>query len=260
MKILITGGNGYVAKSLYKALKDKYEITSITRQDFDLTDAKETTQWFNNKEFDVVIHTAIVGGSRLKQENNSILNQNLQMHYNLLACKDKYKKFINFGSGAELFTEHTPYSLSKYIIKESIKELDNFYNIRIFGIFDENEWDTRFIKTSIKNYISHKPIVIHQNKLMDFFYMEDLISVVKYYIEEEKLLKEFNCTYLETKTLLQIAETINYLDKHRVGISVLKDGLVGGYIGSWDGLVLPYIGLQQGIINTYNKLKHEYQN
>jgi len=257
MKILITGGNGYVAKSLHKALKDKYKITSITRQDFDLTDAKETTQWFNNKEFDVVIHTAIVGGSRLKQENSSILDQNLQMYYNLLACKDKYKKFINFGSGAELFIEHTPYSLSKYIIKESIKELDNFYNIRIFGIFNENEWDTRFIKTSIKNYISHKPIAIHQNKLMDFFYMEDLILVVKYYIKEEKLLKEFNCTYLESKTLLQIAEMINHLDKHRVEISVLKDGLVKGYIGSWDGLILPLVGLEQGIINTYNKLKHE---
>ena len=53
--ILITGGNGYVAKSLYKALKDKYEITSLTRQDFDLADAKETIQWFNDKEFDFQI-------------------------------------------------------------------------------------------------------------------------------------------------------------------------------------------------------------
>jgi hypothetical protein len=38
---------------------------------------------------------------------------------------------------------------------------------------------------------------------------------------------------------------------------VLKDGLVKGYIGSWDGLILPLVGLEQGIINTYNKLKHE---
>ena len=38
MKILITGGNGYIAKNLYNAFKDKYDVTSITRQDFDLTD------------------------------------------------------------------------------------------------------------------------------------------------------------------------------------------------------------------------------
>ena len=33
MKILITGGNGYVAKSLYRALSNKYDVVSITRKD-----------------------------------------------------------------------------------------------------------------------------------------------------------------------------------------------------------------------------------
>ena len=92
---------------------------------------------------------------------------------------------------------------------------------------------------------------------MDFFYMDDLILVIKYYINNNNPLKEFNCTYLESKTLLQIAEMINHLDKHRVGISVLKDGLVGGYIGSWDGLALPLVGLEQGIRNTYSIIKSQ---
>ena len=42
LKILITGGNGYVAKSLYNAYKDVYDVTSITRKDFDLTDGDGT--------------------------------------------------------------------------------------------------------------------------------------------------------------------------------------------------------------------------
>ena len=92
---------------------------------------------------------------------------------------------------------------------------------------------------------------------MDFFYMEDLVSTVKCYIEEEGLPKEFDCTYSETKTLLEISEIINHLDKHRVGISVLKDELDKSYIGSWSGLSQPYIGLEQGIINTYNILKSQ---
>ncbi len=29
--ILITGGNGYIAKSLYNSLKNSYEITTINR-------------------------------------------------------------------------------------------------------------------------------------------------------------------------------------------------------------------------------------
>ena len=32
MKILITGGNGYVAQSLYNAFKDNYDITLITKK------------------------------------------------------------------------------------------------------------------------------------------------------------------------------------------------------------------------------------
>ena len=42
MKILITGTNGYVGKSLYNALKDEYNVTGLTRNNFDLTDADAT--------------------------------------------------------------------------------------------------------------------------------------------------------------------------------------------------------------------------
>ena len=37
MNILITGGNGYIAKSLHNALKDKYNVLSVSRDNFDLT-------------------------------------------------------------------------------------------------------------------------------------------------------------------------------------------------------------------------------
>ena len=68
MKILITGGNGYIAKSLVKELGE-YNITTISRKDFDLCDSIATNNWFKDKEFDIVIHTAVRGGSRLKKDN-----------------------------------------------------------------------------------------------------------------------------------------------------------------------------------------------
>ena len=257
MKILITGGNGYVAKSLTAALRNNHEVYTITRKQLNLIDSKAVNTWFEDKHFDVVIHCAVVGGSRLKLEDSSIIDQNLQMYYNLLTHKNKYNKFINFGSGAELFTEHTPYSLSKSIIRESIIEKEKFYNIRIFGVFDENEWETRFIKTSIKKYINNEPMEIHQNKYMDFFYMEDLASLVEFYILNDNLPKEIDCTYCESKTLYHITDIINHLNNHQVEIKLNNSGIGIKYIGKFTDLGINYIGLEKGIIETYNKLRNE---
>lgn len=255
-RILITGGNGYIAKSLAQGLSE-HDVTLITRADVNLTDENACRSFFYNKSFDVVLHTAIEGGSRLKKDDESVLENNIKMHYNVYNYAGKYAKFISFGSGAELGRPTDPYGLSKFVIAQSMLSKPNCYNIRVYAVFDHNELDTRFIKANITKYANKEDMVIHQNKLMDFFYMDDLLLVIKYYINNNNPPKEFNCTYLESKTLLQIAETINHLDKHRVGINVLNDGLIGDYIGSWDGLILPYTGLEQGIQNTYNIIKSQ---
>jgi len=257
MKILITGKNGYVGKSIHSYLYTKYDITTVGRQDFDLTNWGETNKWFEEKQFDVVIHTAVVGGSRLKEEDSSIMDQNLKMYYNLLHQQDKYTKFIYFGSGAE-DSLNTPYGLSKFIINQSFKDKPNFYNLRIYGVFDENEWETRFIKTCIKKYISNKPMEIYQNKYMDFFYMKDLVSLVELYILNDNLPKEIDCTYCKSKTLYHITEIINHLNGHQVKIKINNSGIGTEYIGKFTDLGINYIGLENGIKETYNKLKNEY--
>ena len=255
-KILITGGNGYIAKSLYNTLKNKYDVISITRQDFDLTDQFETSKYFSNKYFDVVIHCAVSGGSRLKQETWRDMDDNLKMYYNLLNCKNKFGKLIHFGSGAETNAPETPYGISKRIIANSISEIDNFYNIKIFALFDENELDTRFIKGNIKQYINKESMIIHQDKYMDFFYMKDLISLIDHYINNDNLPKQIDCSYTGLYKLSEIANMINDLDEHKVDIQIKEEGMTMSYYGIANVLI-EYIGLKQGIKETYNKLKNE---
>ena len=257
MKILITGGNGYIARSLYNTFKDKYEITSITRQDFDLSDPSKTIKYFSDKYFDVVIHCAVSGGSRLKQETWGDMDGNLKMYYNLMNCKNKFGKLIHFGSGAETNAPETPYGISKRVIANSISEINNFYNIKIFGVFDENELDTRFIKGNIKRYINKEPIIIHQDKFMDFFYMKDLISLVDYYINNDNIPKQIDCSYAGLYKLSEIANIINDLDEHKVDIKIENSTLAPSYYGLANSL-LNYVGLKQAIKEVYNKLKNEY--
>ena len=256
MKILITGGNGYIAKSLASKLDN---TVSITRKDFDLTDRKATNKWFDGKYFDVVIHTAVVGGSRLKKDNGDTFYQNIQMFYNLLNNKHNFNKFIHFGSGAELNMPTDPYGLSKNIISRIIDSEPNFYNIRIFGVFDENELDTRFIKNSIKRYINKQSIEIHQDKLMDLFYMKDLIKLVKYYIKHNKSLpKNIDCIYdaCIKDYLSDIANIINNLSNYKVKINI-GEGKGKNYVGSNNPLNIEWIGLEQGIKKTYKQLLNE---
>lgn len=255
MDILITGGNGYIAKNLYEGLKDKHNVTRISRDDFDLTDRICTDEFFKDKYFDVVIHTAISGGSRLRKDTEDVLDQNLMMYYNLLSNESKFKKFINIGSGAELFAQQEPYGLSKHVINYSMKNKTNFYNVRIFAVFDENELDSRFIKSSIIKYLNEQPIEIHQDKLMDFFYMEDLITLMKYCISAEDLPKEINCSYKNIYHLKDIARIINTMDEHKVPVKVINKKIGINYTGNFSNLGIDYIGLEQGIKNVYDKLK-----
>jgi GDP-L-fucose synthase len=256
MKILITGGNGYIAKSLHDTLKNKYNVTSITRQDFDLTDSSETLKYFSNKHFDIVIHCAVSGGSRLKPDSWNDMDSNLKMYYNLLSCKDKFTKLIHFGSGAETNSPESPYGLSKRVIANSILEQKNFYNIKIFAVFDENELDTRFIKGNIKRYINKEPIIIYQDKWMDFFYIKDLISLINYYINNDNPPKQIDCSYDKLYKLSNIANIINSLDDYKVTIKIEQEGMDLPYYGIAN-ILLKFIGLEQGIKNIYNKLKNK---
>ena len=51
MKILITGANGYVGKTLNKAFKGKYDVILLTRQMVDLYDFNQVKEFFKKFNF-----------------------------------------------------------------------------------------------------------------------------------------------------------------------------------------------------------------
>ena len=256
MNILITGGNGYLAKSINHYLKHKYNITTITRQDFDLCDPDATSEWFRGRYFDVVLHTAIVGGNRLHKDDDIIIHKNTEMFNNLLFNKSRFNKLISFGSGAEIFQYGTPYGISKNRIASIIRKTENLYNLRIFAAFDENELSTRFIKANILRYINKEPMIIHSDKVMDFIYMSDFIEIVKYYIETPNPAKTTNCSYSTKYTLTNIVNYINSIDNYKVPVIIESPQELDFYCGNPHGLNIDEIGLKIGIYATHTKLKY----
>jgi nucleoside-diphosphate-sugar epimerase len=257
MNILITGGEGYVASNLYKNLESSYNLTTISRKDLDLTISSEVNAFFENKFFDIVFHCAVCGGSRLKLDSYYEMDNNLKMYYNLHQLKDKhFKKFITFGSGAETHSSHTPYGLSKHVIAQSISETENFYNLVIFALFDSSEWESRFIKANILRYINKDSIIIHQDKYMDFFYMNDFIKVIKYYIENQSCPKSINFSYGESTKLSDIAKKINNLNNYKVDICIENQEIAPSYCGDYnlDALNINFDGLYNGIEKVFDEI------
>ena len=224
LKILVTGSSGYIGSSLCEFLEDKgYNVTRLNRPVCNLLNKKEVDNYFNNVEYDVLIHTAVVGGSRLKQEDETIISDNLEMFCNLLRHRKRYGKFIHFGSGAQ-YLSNTFYGLSKKAIETIVNKLDLFYNINIYGLFSDTESDTRFIKANIKRALSGEDIIIHKNKKMDFFHMKDLLKLVEYYIANDTLEKNIDCSYKTSLTLLEIANIIKLRCNPAVDIKIIDSG------------------------------------
>lgn len=258
--ILVTGANGYIAKSIVDKFKSTYNITTITRDNFDLTNYNKLKEWFKNKYFDIVIHTAAVGGNRLISENLDIKNNNILMFDNLVKNKEYFNKLITFGSGAEIYASDTPYGSSKKTISSIINKHNNFYNLRIYAVFDHNENDRRFIKSNIYRYITKQNLIIHKDKLMDFIYMPDLLSMIAKYLINNNLPNTIDCVYNTKYKLSEIARFINSLDSTKKSeVSTISNEIDNQYIGKYIDIGLNFIGLQQGIRNTFNIMVNNYE-
>ena len=228
LKVLITGGNGNIAKIIKNNLNSLYDIHNPSRVELNLLDMNNINSYMNNKQFDILIHTAICGGRRTKEDSDDIVNKNVIMFENMMKYNKHFKMIINLDSGAtynrnsdimerkedDIYDTPTDYyGLSKYTIYLKTLDYDNIYNFRIFNIFHINEEDDRFIKNC---YISNKnniPLTIFEDKYFDFVYEDDFITILNYYLYNinnlDKLDKTINISYEKKYKLSEIASLIN---------------------------------------------------
>jgi GDP-L-fucose synthase len=226
MKIIITGGNGNLAK----IIKDRlflYDIKAPGRSEVDLLNIDHIDNYLRGEDFDILIHAAILGGRRTKEETEDIFYKNVLMFENIMQFSHKFKMIINLDSAAiydrstdimarkesDLFTvPKDPYGFSKYVIYKLGSSHSKFYNIRIFNIFHRNEENDRFIKSCNIARRTNERLTIFNDKYFDFFHEDHFVKVIKYYIDNvnktEILSKNVNMCYEKKYRLSEIAGLI----------------------------------------------------
>ena len=273
MKILITGGNGNIAKIIKNNLSSEFDITNLSRAELNILNYKDIENYLNNNQYDILVHTAILGGRRTKEENGEVTHLNLLMLENLLKFSDKFKMIINFDSAAiydrstdilnrkeeQILTVPSDYyGFSKYVIYQRSLMYDNFYNFRIFNIFHTNEEPERFIKSCFLAKQNNKDVIIFEDKYFDFVYESDFIKIIKYYFDnfnsKEKLYKTINICYNKKFKLSEIA---NIIINNSLQIKIIKSESSNNYSGDSElisKLNLELMGLENSLIEYKKKL------
>src|SRR3990167_8738708 len=227
-KILITGASGFIGRNLKEGLENEFNVYAPSSKELDLLNTEKLKKYLKEHKFDVVIHAATHNAARVSDKDLSqVFKNNLLMFFNLARLNSLYGRMFYFGSGAEYdkrypivkareidFDKRIPvddYGFSKYIMAKYIKNVDNVYDLRLFGVFGKYEdWRIRFISNAICRVIYDMNITISKNVYFDYLYMGDLIKIVKYFIDKKK---------------------IKELSKKKSEVRVAKEGLGKEYSG-----------------------------
>ena len=197
-RVCVLGAAGFVGKNLIHGMN----WVGVTRHDLDLTDQDAVERYFKTHNYDVVVHCAVIGGSRLTPDDGWVTHKNILMFENVVRV---FKgKLLYFSSGAALRgTPPTdPYGLSKWIIERRIETIHGAHSLRIWGCYGPGELPTRFSSVCKRE----GRVVIDQDRYFDFIDIEDVRKIVGEYVNGIRDEKECNLVYPEKLLLSQWAE------------------------------------------------------
>jgi len=273
-QILLTGGSGFIGRNIKESyLADKYDIVAPSHQEIDIADTQSVDDFFKNKYFDVVLHTAVKPCHRAALDRNNLLYTNLRMFENLERNRDKFNKLINFGSGAlyDVSKNNTniseqdiyknmgsdDHSFTKYIVQKQIDNLPNFVDLNIFGIFGKYEdYSIRFISNAIAKTLFNLPITLRQNRRFSYLYVKDLMPILDWFIQNNPKFKSYNIVPDNFVELRDIAYDVAKLNP-KSEVKIANDGYGLDYYGSNARLKkeikdIQFTSMDKAITDLYN--------
>lgn len=246
-RILITGSGGFVGNNLKSYFKDKYELLTPRSFELNLTDKKSVEVYFQKNNIDFVIHCASTGGARGVDDAADTIENNMAMVDNILEAKRKDVRVILFGSGAmygkdrnlhkvkesEIGTYEPKdlYGKSKLLIAKMIKSRLDVLMLNIFACYGYGELSSRFPSYAVNQVLLGEDIIINQNVVFDYLFIEDLQRIVEYFIENIPDCNIMNVTPNESTTLLDIANIVRGFSSAQSGIGVVSNKMNNEYTG-----------------------------
>lgn len=269
--ILLTGGSGFIGRNILESfLSDKYNIMAPSSKELNLSDERSVDTYFNSHPIDIVIHSAVKPGHRNAKDFSDLFYTNTRMFFNLERHHTEYEKMLVIGSGAiydnryyrskmheEEWDAHIPvdeHGYCKYVCEKIIEKSPNIYDLRVFGVFGKYEdYAIRFISNAICKSLFGLPITIKQNRKFDYLFVDDLMPIIDWFIENKPQYSSYNITPDTSISLYELALLVKELSGVDVPILVSETGMGLEYSGDNSRLKQEIISL------TFTPIKEAIQ-
>lgn len=280
MNILLTGSGGFIGRNLKEYLQDKYTLFCPRSYELDLTNENAVARYFNSYDVDFIIHCGTTGGARGVQDSPETLDHNIAMVNNLLKYKKDNVRVILFGSGAMYdksrnlhkvketeigkFLPYDLYGQSKMKIAEIAEKRNDILCLNIFACYGYNEKESRFPSYAVNQVIKGEDIVINQNVIFDYLFVEDMQKIVEHFIIHKPLHKIINITPSDSISLVEIADIVVNISGgwQRSQIKIKNPVMNNEYTGDNSVLLseiqdLKFTSMQEGLLKLYNYIKQK---
>ncbi len=271
-KLLLTGSGGFVGQNLKRGLQDDYTLLTPRSAGLDLRDTIAVKDFFAANDIDFIVHCGSTGGERGIQDVDTTIEDNLAMVDNLLSAKRTDTRMILFGSGAMYgksrslhkvkedeigsFIPEDLYGKSKMMIAQKIKDRADIVCLNIFACYGYGEKESRFPSYAINQAIKGEDIAINKNVVFDYLWVDNLIRIVRHFIENQPNQNIINVTPSKSCELREIAETVKDISGRDISI-ICGDGLGNEYTGDNTRLLrefpeMTFTPLREGLEKLYD--------
>ncbi len=248
MRVLVTGGSGFIGRNLVEHLGKRHEVVAPGRSALDLTDSGQVARLLADVRPGAIVHSATRPGHRNAAPAPDLAAANLRMFFALVTHAAPSVRIVVLGSGAEYGTSsdirkareddaalvlpNDDTGFSKRVMSAWAERDPRIVHLRPFGVFGKHEdWEIRFISNAICKALHGLPITLRQNRKLDYVFVSDLSRVVEGCLDHAAPLRVINVTPSETPDLLSLAHRAREACAANVPILVGREGLGLEYTG-----------------------------
>ena len=249
MKILVTGGTGFIGGALAEGLRTTADVLAPSSAELDLLDGPRVHAYLERYRFDVVVHAATWDATRTSRKDSKLVLENtLRMFHNVARARGSFGRLVHLGSGAEYdrgrdllhvreeeFDVVVPldqYGFAKYLIRKHCEAEPGFVNLSLFGVFGGREdWRLRFLSNACCHALLDLPIQLSRDSLFDYISVDDVVSAVRWCVSNAPAKRSYNVCSGMPVSLLDLAALVREVSRKELDIIVHNEGRGPAYVG-----------------------------